>query len=415
MATAPASTRHPLSAPAAVPATAPTPGLLRFQRPILPTLREVDPYFAMAEQIRWYSNGGPCYEQLSRRIERYLGPGIHAVPVANCTLGIMAVLDQVAHRTALRSHADLVGRRAHPHGPQLVITPSYTFAAAASAIIWSGLTPLLVDVDPETWQLAPEALERALDTHRGQVAAVLATASFGCAAPPEVTDAWQDACDRHGVPMIIDAAAGFGARNGAGRLVGGRGRAEVFSFHATKPFAIGEGGVITTTDPELGARLVQVINFGFDRHRRVSLPGGMNAKLDELHAAVGLAVLDGYEEVLSARRTAAKIIVEGLRPLGYRFQPDCEGATWQHVPAQVPSDLDRDRLVADLLTGGVEARAYYDVPLHAQPAYAAVPRSGTLEVTDRLAAGALSLPMANDLSEQDVERIVEVVRAGTPR
>ncbi|MFN0027478.1 MAG: DegT/DnrJ/EryC1/StrS family aminotransferase [Acidimicrobiales bacterium] len=381
----------------------------------MPSLQDIHPYFGLAEKIRWYSNGGPCWEQLSRRIEQFVGPGVHAVPVTNGTLGIMALLDQVAHRPPLRTTTGLIGRAPNPAGASLVITPSYTFAAAASAIIWSGLTPLLVDVDPVTWQLAPEALALALDTHRGQVAAVLATASFGCPPPPEVTNAWQYACDRHLVPLVIDAAAGFGARDSSGALIGGRGTAEVFSFHATKPFAVGEGGVITTTDEELAARLVQLINFGFDQQRQVAMPGGFNAKMDELHAAVGLAVMDGYPLVLSNRRAAAKIIVDAIRPLGYRFQPGCEGSTWQHVPAQVPEGVERDRLMSDLLSAGVEARAYFDVPLHAHQAYADLPRCGSLSITEHLAAGALSLPMANDLSAREIERVVHAVQAATPR
>ena len=389
----------PSSAPAELPK-------LRFQRPALPSLDQIAPYFAEAERIRWYSNNGPCHEQLTERIERYVGHGVHAVPVGNCTLGLMALLDTTRPAGASAPVAN---------GPRpLVVTPSYTFVAAASAILWAGFEPLFVDVDPLTWQLTPEVVAEALDAHRGRVAAVLATSTFGCAVPDDVYRQWAAACSAHDVALIIDSAAGFGARDDLGRLIGGRGVAEVFSFHATKPFAIGEGGVITTTDAALAQRLRQLINFGFDDSRQVVLPGGFNAKLDELHAAVGLSVLDHYEAILEARRASAKVVTSALVSLGYTFQPLCENATWQHIATQAPAELDRDRFLALAAARGVEVRTYFDIPLHAHPAYAHLARHGSLAVTERLAARALSLPMANDLDGADLERIVALASSTAP-
>lgn len=373
--------------------------LLRFQRPALPPLAAVAPYFKRAEDAAWFSNGGPCQLEFAARIGTYLGQELHAVPVANCTLGLMAVLRAVTMDS--------------PRSRRLVVTPSYTFAAAASAILWSGFLPLFVDVDPLTWQLDPAELGDALDGHDGAVAAVLGTSTFGCPAPDGVERAWSELCNERGIPLIFDSAAGFGAIGDGGVPIGARGAAEVFSFHATKPFAIGEGGAITTGDEALARRLHRIVNFDFDADRMVMSRFGFNAKLDELHSAVGLAVLDSYDRILSARRRAAAQVVCELDGLGFRFQPGCAGGTWQHIAAQAPPGVPRDHIIRLGAAAGIEIRSYFDVPLHRQPAFSGFPAHGSLTHTDNLARHAVSFPMHNDLGPHDIERIVQLARSST--
>lgn len=365
-----------------------------FLRPQLPPLADVAPYFRLAEQARFYSNGGPCERLLRERLSEHLDGAI-AVPVNNATNGIMVALLGGTHRA---------GTRDRP----LVLTPSYTFAATAGAVDALGHRPLFVDVDPDGWQLDPDALEAALAEHAGEVAAVLVTHTFGVPPTAGLADRWRAACAAHGVPLVVDCAAAFGAVDADGARTGSGPDTHVFSFHATKPFGIGEGGLITTRDAELAADYDGIRQFGFAHGRVVSLPG-LNAKLDELHAAVALAVLDGFPAVLKARRDVAEHYRTHLEPAGFRFQTGSAGGTWQAGYVQAPDPAARDAVLAAGREHGVGVTAYYERPLHRHPAFAGALRHGDLAVTDRLAAGALALPMANDLTEAEQARVVEVV------
>lgn len=365
---------------------------LRYQRPQLPPLSAVARYYEMSEAAHWYSNGGPCHELLVERLESRMANGALALPVGNATLGLMVALAAVTQ--------DLSPER------DLVITPSYTFAAAISAILWTGRQPLLIDVDPLTWQPDPRALERALNEHGRRVAAVLVTSTFGCPAPADVRARWNAAAAQASVPIVYDSAAAFGAITETGEWLGAQGDVEVFSFHATKPFATGEGGMVATRSRALRERMARLVNFGFDSDRRVIDPLGMNAKLSEIQAAVCLAALDGFDDVLTARRTRAAFLKAALEPRGFVFQAGCERSTWQSVPVLAPDAATREAVRARATRHDVEVRAYFETPLHLHPPFQQFQRAGSLEVTDDLAARCLSLPMANDLRDVDLERII---------
>jgi dTDP-4-amino-4,6-dideoxygalactose transaminase len=371
------------------------PALIRFQAPQIPPAHEVAAYFALAENARWYSNGGPCHELLVERLERYLGPGVSCIPVANATLGLMV---------ALRAMTGFAPRRRE------VLMPSFTFVAMVDAVLWAGLEPVFVDVDPHSWHLDPAALDTALESRSDAVAVVLAASTFGT--PPAISQrkAWQDAAARAGVPLLVDSAAGFGATDERGERLARQGNAEVFSFHATKPFAVGEGGLVTTTDPMLARRLRRLINFGLDAGI-VSDDVGLNAKLAEWPAATALAVLDGYENVLAARRASAQRMLDALAPYGYVCQGGAERSVWQFVPVLAPSPEIRAAALERASTRGIQLRTYFSVPLHRMPAFASSRVIGDLANTRQIASRVLSLPMANDLSEADAEAIVACLQA----
>jgi dTDP-4-amino-4,6-dideoxygalactose transaminase len=360
-------------------------------------MEEVLAHFRRSEAAGWYSNGGPCAIELTARLEQRLGSGTHAVLVSNATMGLLAAL-----RAAC---GEPTGAR------RLILTPSYTFTATACAIEWAGFEPLFVDVDPEHWHIDPEQLEGALDAFGGEIAGVLACATFGVAPPPAVRAAWRAAsADRH-VPLVIDSAPGFGSVDAHGLPLGGLGDTEVFSFHATKPFAIGEGGMVATPDPELAERMRRLVNFGLAPGTRVSDVAGINAKLSELHAATGLAVLDRFDEVLAGRRRLAGALANATTGCGLGMQTGAFDGTWQFFQALAPTAAARTAALAAARDLDVEVRTLHDPPLHRHPAFARARRYGTLAVTDDLAARSLSLPLANSLPAGAVERIAEVARA----
>ncbi|HEX2410086.1 MAG TPA: aminotransferase class I/II-fold pyridoxal phosphate-dependent enzyme [Solirubrobacteraceae bacterium] len=382
---------------ATVPSTAPphapsAAGRIRFQHPELPPMEEVLAYFERSREACWFSNGGPCASELTARLEARLGGDTTCVLVANATLGLMAAL-----------------RAACGESGGLIVTPSYTFTATACAIRWAGFEPLFVDVDARNWQLHPAQLDRALAERGGEIAGVLACATFGTAPPPEVRSAWRELTAASGVPLVIDSAPGFGSLDLHGRPLGGLGDTEVFSFHATKPFAIGEGGMVATADPELAARIASLINFGLDE-TRISMDAGLNAKLSELHAATGLAALDRFDGVLAARRRVAGALRQATSRCGLTLQAGSGGSTWQFFQALAPDAAAREAVLDAARDLHVEARTLHAPPLHRHPAFVAAPRHGSLAVTDDLAARSLSLPLANDMTQAAVDRVAEAVR-----
>jgi dTDP-4-amino-4,6-dideoxygalactose transaminase len=271
-------------------------------------------------------------------------------------------------------------------------------------------------VEPHSWHVDPVALDAALDARPDSVGVVLAGSTFGTPPPVAIRTAWQHAAARADVPLLVDSAAGFGATDECEERLGRQGAAEVFSFHATKPFAVGEGGLITTTDPALARRLGRIINFGFDADGVVREEVGLNAKLAEWPAATALTVLDRYDHILSARRASAQRMLAALEPHGFVGQAGAKGAAWQFVSVLAPSPGIRAAALASARRHGIEARTYFSVPLHRMPAFASVPVAGDLHQTESLASRVLSLPMANDLSEADVETIVTcLVAAAAPQ
>jgi dTDP-4-amino-4,6-dideoxygalactose transaminase len=362
---------------------------VRFQRPVLPPTEDIERYFEASRQVGWYSNGGPCHALLSERASGLLG-GRPVVPVSSGGIGLIL---------ALRA---LVGAP----GPDRreVLLPSFTFAACAASVVWCGLEPVFCDIEGDGWHLCPSRLREALAARAGRVAAIVACSTFGTPVPAAQAEAWAALAEEASVPLLLDSAAAFGAVS-----EGPVPDAEIFSLHATKPTPIGEGGLVALRDPDVAAQVAVLSNHGLDAdHTAVVV--GLNGKLDEWHAAVALAGLDRLDGVLSARRHRAATMRRRLAGTGIRFQALAERSTTQFVPALLPSSGDRDRVLDRSRSRGVGLRTYFSPALHAMPAYRQHRRAGSLEVTEALSGRVVSLPMANDLSALEIERIVECVK-----
>ena len=292
----------------------------------------------------------------------------------------------------------------------MVLTSSYTFTATACAIQWAGFEPVFVDIDAGHWHLDPEQLAGALDAYRGRVAGVLACTAFGTPPPAAVRSAWRELCGEAGVPLVIDSAPGFGAVDEDGVPMGGTGELEVFSFHATKPFAIGEGGAVFTRDTELAARVHQLVNFGLEPGTRTSVAVGLNGKMSELHAATGLAALERLDEVVAKRQALARYLTTVSAGHGVTLQAGAEASTWQYFQCLADTPAQRDAAIAAARELRVEVRTLHDPALHMHPAFEACARHGELPVTEAIAARSVSLPIANDLADHELARIAEVLR-----
>jgi dTDP-4-amino-4,6-dideoxygalactose transaminase len=370
---------------------------VRFQSPQFPPAAAIETYFKEARRIRWFSNRGPCYDLLRRRLEGFVGEPANAALVCSGTLGLMV---------ALRACVGFAPRRRD------VIVPSFTYIASVSAILWCGLEPVFVDVAPGHWHMDPDQLRVALEERHGAVAAVLACSTFGAAPPTQVRDSWEVICRDADVPLIVDSASGFGSRDEHGQPLGLQGDVEVFSFHATKPLVAGEGGALTSSDPDLVARAVRQSTFGLDADRILTEAPGLNAKMSELTAAVALAALDRFPGALANRQSRAQHIQRDLDQLGFEFQANSRTSASQFVPTLAPTARTRDAALGVARREGVELRTYHE-PLHTMEPLCGYRVVGDLETTVDLASRSLSLPLAVDLADASIERLRAVLWTAT--
>ena len=370
---------------------------VRFQRPSLPSQARIERYFEQSRQEGWFSNGGPCWRLLGERLADRVSA--YCVPVANGTLGLMVALAALLEPEGRGATA---GR---------ALMPSFTFPATAQAALWCGLKPCLLDVHADHWHLEEFLLERALGDRAADLAAVIAVSSFGTPAPAETRLRWERACAAAGLPLLVDSAAGFGAVAEDGVPVGAQGDVEVVSFHATKPFAIGEGGAVFTRSRRLCERIELAVNFGLTPDRAVAQAHGLNAKMSELHAATALAVLDELDTILATRRRQAAEVRDLAGP-GVAWQLGCEGSTWQFMPAAL-ADVESRREAEEACRGRVETRRYYE-PLHAMEPFREWPIAhGDLANTEALHERLLCLPMANELGQGEIASIAAPLAAAS--
>jgi dTDP-4-amino-4,6-dideoxygalactose transaminase len=352
-----------------------------FARPLLPEPADWLPFLAPAYEERWFSNGGPVAARFEAELTERCGiDGREAVLVSSATAGLTAAL------LAL----DVTGP---------VAMPAFTFPATAHAARMAGCRPVFCDVDPRTWELDAQSLARALRDHGCR--AVVHVRPFGFVRDTGAVEAVAEAA---GVPVVVDAAAAFGGADEAGRPAGGAGAAEVFSFHATKVLAIGEGGVVLAP-PALAARIRRAINFSLEGTDVAAR--GLNGKLPEVSAAIGLAALRALDEHIAVRRAAVERLARaatGIANLPYRpGRPP-----WQGLPVVLAQAGARDAALAALHEAGVEGRVYYSPGLHRTSAFAGC-APFALPVTDSLAERILCLPVHADLAGAALDRVVEAV------
>jgi len=289
-----------------------------------------------------------------------------------------------------------------------VITVAHTAVATVAAIEMAGALPLLVDIDPATYAINPEAVEDAIKTHRDRlrIVAILPVHLYG---HPADMRAICDIARRYDLKVIEDCAQAHGATIDEVK-VGVFGDAATFSFYPTKNLgALGDGGAVVTNDPEVAERVRLLREYGW-RERYVSDIAGFNSRLDELQAAILRVKLKYLDEENARRREIARIYGERLAAPSLRL-PDClSGAGHVYHQYVVRSD-DRDSLRELLRKRGVGTLVHYPVPVHLQPAYQnrATVHRGALPITERAAKQVLSLPMHPHLIEEQIERVCEAI------
>jgi dTDP-4-amino-4,6-dideoxygalactose transaminase len=322
---------------------------------------------------------GPNVASFEREAAAYLGVR-ESIGVANGTDALVLVLDALG-----------IG-----DGDE-VICPSFTFYATAEAIARRGATPVFADVDAATMNLDPEDVAGRIT---GRTKAVLAVHLFGRPAPlAELVQL--------GPAVIEDAAQAFGSPE-----VARTGIASTFSFYPTKNlFCLGDGGLVSTDDPELAER-VRMLRFHGSRDKVDFRLIGYNSRLDELQAAVlrlFLAELDRW--VVQRREAAARYAELGLGE-ACELPEDEPGHAYHLFVCRSP---ERERIRAALNDAGIGSAVYYTTPLHLQPAFASLGyREGSLPVTEQLARDNFSVPLWAGIETDAQERVVSVVQGTVP-
>jgi dTDP-4-amino-4,6-dideoxygalactose transaminase len=339
---------------------------------------------------RWLSNNGPLVQEFESRIAQFLGVK-HCICVCNATIGLEIAIRAIEFKGE-------------------VIVPSYTFIATAHSLQWQQITPVFADMDPSTHNLDPAKLERHITP---RTTGILATHVWG---RPCQVEALAEIAERRGLKLMFDAAHAFGCSH-HGRMVGGFGLAEVFSFHATKFLNSFEGGAITTNDDEFAAKIRLMTNFGFSGYDRV-IHLGTNGKMTEVCAAMGLTNLESIADLIAINLRnyeCYRAELRGLMGVSVIEYLSHEKYNYQYVVVEMdPSlcPLNRDELVAVLHAENVLARKYFWPGCHNMEPYRSFfPHAGLLLAeTERVAARIMLLPTGQAVTSEAIKTICGIIR-----
>jgi dTDP-4-amino-4,6-dideoxygalactose transaminase len=290
-----------------------------------------------------------------------------------------------------------------------VITTPYSFVASSHSLLWNGITPVFVDIDPRTLNIDPSRIEAAITP---RTTAIMPVHCYGY--PCDVRSI-QEIADRHGLKVIYDAAHAFGVRDDAGSILR-HGDLSVMSFHATKVFNTFEGGAIVSKSAEDKQHIDHLKNFGFVNETTV-VKAGINGKMSEINAALGLLQLEHVDKAIGERKRvdatyrAALRDVEGIRCLG---EGNSSVANYSYFPILLdnPYSQSRDALYEALRAQNIFARRYFYPLISEFPMYRDMPSAqpANLPCATDAARRVLCLPIYSSLRTEDVDRIVHIVR-----
>lgn len=355
-------------------------------KPFLPPLDEFIPYLQEIWHSGQITNNGAMHVRLERELADYLGVE-HISLFNNGTIALLAAIKLL----------NLSGE---------VITTPYTFVATSHALIWNDITPVFADIDPLTFNLDPRKVEAAI-TER--TTAIMPVHVYG--APCDVS-AFEALADKHGLKLIYDAAHAFGVRH-EGQSILRCGDASALSFHATKVFHTFEGGALVLKNAADKARVDQLKNFGFVSETQVD-GVGINGKLNEVQAAMGLLHLKYIDHAIRERHIVGQLYSEKLSDVWGITIPDiCQSSqNYSYFPILVNEGypISRDELYEKLRSSGIMARRYfYPLVTNFDVYKEFLPAGSHFPIAENVAARVLCLPIYPGMSEDDVRRVVSVI------
>lgn len=370
--------------------------------PLLPKLEEFKPLLEDIWERKWITNQGYYHNLLEKSLSEYLGVE-HLNLFTNGTLPLITALQ------ALRISGE-------------VITTPFSFVATTHSLWWNGIKPVFVDIDPDTGNINPDAIEAAITP---QTTAIMPVHVYGV---PCDVERIQEIADKYNLKVIYDAAHAFGVRIN-GNSVLNYGEMSTLSFHATKVYNTVEGGALVCHSKEMKQKIDYLKNFGFEDEVTVVAPG-INGKMDELRSAYGLLNLKQVDAAIAERKHIASLYMNGLKDVkGIRlhkpymhliYDSNSQLSTlnsqlnYAYFPIFVePSySLTRDELYAKLKENGIMGRRYF-YPLITEfspyKSYESA-RVDNLPVANKIASEVICLPIYKGLSDEDVERVISIIK-----
>jgi aminotransferase EvaB len=329
---------------------------------------------------------GPFVERFEKKFAAYIGVK-HAIGTNTGTGALILALRALG-----------VG-----HGDEVISVPN-TFIATIGAIVAVGARPVFVDVD-ERYQIDPDRIEAAITP---RTKALLPVYWGGCC--PDMPRVLEIA-DRHGLPVVEDACPAVGAQIN-GRFAGTWGRVSAFSMHPLKPLNVmGDGGIVVTDDDQIATWLRLYRNHGLSDRDHVDL-WGVNERTQPFQAIVARHLLDRIEGIIEARNRNARLLDEGLAPLGEFIRTPQRPANHREVyQLYLASATRRDELVAFLVDRGVEVKVHYPIPVHLQAAAKGLNHTrGDFPVSERQAGEVLTIPSHQHLHPEQMAHVVACIR-----
>lgn len=358
-------------------------------QPSLPPLEEFIPYLEAIWERKMLTNNGPFHQELESALSSYLGVPYVSL-FANGTLALMTAMK------ALRLQGE-------------VITTPYSFVATSHSLLWNNLQPVFVDIDPVTKNLDPAKIEQAITPH---TSAILPVHCYGV---PADTQAIQKIADVYGLKVLYDAAHAFGVKQN-GTSILNAGDMSILSLHATKVFNTFEGGAIICQDEKTKQRIDYLKNFGFANEVTVMAPG-INGKMSEVNAAMGLLQLRHVDEAIARRLHIHQLYETQLADLpGLTMHPIANNLQWNgaYMPVYISPEfpISRDALYLRLQGAQVHGRRYFYPLISSMPMYRGLPSAqpANLPVAEQAAQEVLCLPIYPALSDAEVLRICRVIR-----
>jgi dTDP-4-amino-4,6-dideoxygalactose transaminase len=358
-------------------------------KPHLPPLAEFMPYLEEIWKSGNITNGGPFHQEFERKLADYLEVE-HLSLFCNGTIALVTALQ------ALRITGE-------------VITTPYSFVATAHSLLWNGIKPVFIDIDPDTLNLDAKKIESAITP---QTTAIMPVHVYG---HPCDVDAIEKIADNYNLKVIYDAAHAFGVRCHCGSLLK-HGDLSILSFHATKVFNTFEGGAIISKDLKTKQRVDHLKNFGFVDETTVVAPG-INGKMSEFNAALGLLQLQDIDSLISKRQAISNRYREQLSDIrGIRCLPVESEIKYNfaYFPILVQPEykINRDQLYDLFREEGIFARKYFFPLISEFPMYRGLPSASdiNLPIATQASRQILCLPIFPDLTLSDQQKIIALIK-----
>lgn len=362
-------------------------------RPQLPPFEEFLPYLQQVWDSKVLTNGGPFHQQFETALCEHLGVP-YIAPFTNGTVALVTALQ------ALRATGE-------------VITTPFSFVATSHSLLWNGITPVFVDVEPGSLNIDPEKIEAAITP---RTTAILPVHCYG---HPCNVEAIQRIADNYNLKVIYDAAHAFGVRDAGGSILR-HGDLSVLSFHATKVFNTFEGGGIVCPDAKTKTRIDHLKNFGHVGETNVVAPG-INGKMSEFNAALGLLQLKYADSAIVARRKVDSLYRELLAPVKGITCMGMSGETesnYAYFPILVQDEfpISRDALYHLLKSHHIHPRRYFYPLITEFPMYRGLPSANLANLPVALEASRriLCLPIYPDLEPEIIARVVDIMATAKP-